>query len=49
MLWSVFGRKFEEHTMLRVKGDAWLPTVDVLVVCTGQHDQLVRDTTVSDL
>ena len=42
MLWQVFGRDFQEYRTMRIKGDVYLPTVDVLVICTGQHDQIVR-------
>jgi hypothetical protein len=34
----------KQAKQLRLKGDAFLPTVDVLILCTGQHDQIVIDT-----
>lgn len=41
---STFALQRKGIKKLRVQGDSFLPTVDVLIIATGQPDQVVVDT-----
>lgn len=41
ILMDAFRHRLASTKLYRVKGDAFMPTIDVLILATGQHEQIV--------